>query len=101
MDQAEAEHHSEWVRRLDADRVAETVEIVEALVDDGDRDRGVDEVMIRLDAEQRRPKQGNAVAERKGSDELKDLPEPRQEEHHAEQKEQVVVARQHIEAAGL
>src|SRR5215211_6268599 len=99
MDQAKPEDHRQSVRRLDSDTFPKTVKVVEALVDHRYGDHGIDQVVVRLDTEERRPEQRNAVANRERGDEFYDVPEPRQEEHHAKQEEQVVVARQHVDCA--
>src|SRR5829696_119438 len=99
MDQAKPEDHRQSVRWLDSDTFPKTVKVVKALVDHRYGDHGIDQVVVRLDTEERPPEQRNAVANRKRGDEFYDVSEPRQEEHHAEQEEQVVVARQHVDGA--
>src|SRR5215211_1544064 len=99
MDQAKPEDHRQSVRWLDSDTSPKTVKVVKALVDHRYGDHGIDEVVVRLNTKERRPEQRNAVANRERGDEFYDVPEPRQEEHHAKQEEQVVVARQHVDGA--
>ena len=96
MQQAETEHGRQQIRRLHAEVQLETAVVVEALVDHAEGDHGVDQVVVPGDLEEGRKDQRDAVAQGKDGDELRHLLERGQEEHHAEQEQQVVVAREHM-----
>lgn len=100
VDQAKRKHDAKQVRRLDAKASAKTVEVVEALVDDRNRNHRVYQEGIGFHAIERRSNQRDAVTERKCRNECDDVPEFREKEHDAEQEQQVVVTGQHMTGAG-
>mmetsp|Transcript_53139 Transcript_53139/g.124389 ORF Transcript_53139/g.124389 Transcript_53139/m.124389 type:complete len:405 (+) Transcript_53139:1635-2849(+) len=96
VQQAEAEDDGQQVGRGAAEVLLETAVVVETLVDHADGDQRIDQPKVPRDLQEGRQDQRDAVAEREGGDELGDIHKPREEEHHAEQEEQVVIAGQHV-----
>ena len=72
------------------------VQIIKGFVADRERDDGIDEEVIRLNVEQRSENQGDGVTDRERRNELNDIFEAREEEHNPEEKQEMVVARQHV-----
>ncbi|VDO45260.1 unnamed protein product [Brugia timori] len=99
VEQTEAEHSRQQVRRLHLEVLLETAVVVEALVDDADRDDGVDQVIVPRDLVEGREDQRDAVPDGEHRDELGDVLEAGEEEDHPEQKQQVVIAGQHVRRA--
>ncbi|MNV40748.1 hypothetical protein D3C71_1323640 [compost metagenome] len=70
--------------------------VVKRLVHHAERDDGVDQVVVPGDFEVRREDECDAVADGEDGHELGHIPKRCQEEHHAEQEQQMVVTRQHV-----
>ena len=68
VDRAECEYHAPHVWRIHSKPVTETIEVLKTLVDDRDRDRGVDAKIVGLEPEQCRAALRKAVADGKYSD---------------------------------
>src|SRR5215218_8948999 len=101
VNKTEGEHHKEEVGGTHANCALEPVEIVETLVDDRHGDHGIDQVGVGLPSNECRSEKSDAVTQRERGNEANDVAPLGQEEHDAEQKEQMVVARQHVEGADL
>ena len=99
VQQPEAEDHAEQVRRGHAEVLLEAAVVVEGLVHHAQRDHRVDQEVVPGDAPEGGEDQREAVAQREYGDELRHVPERGQEEHHAEQEQQVVVAAEHVRGA--
>ena len=98
--QSEDEDHRQQVRRRHVQELLKPAEILETLVNDGERNKRIDQVMIGGNARNRRADQHDGVSDRKRRYELDDLDEIRQEKNDAGQKQQVVVAGEHVLGAG-
>lgn|GEM_PF-2234612 len=59
----------------------------------------INQVVIGGNAEQCGEHQGNGMADGEGGDELDDLAKARQKEHNTEQKQQMIIAAQHMGGA--
>jgi len=86
-------------RRLggrDTQPTAKSIEILDGLIGNRERDHGIDHVRIRLHPRQRRPKQRARVTDRERRNKHDDLRETVQEQNHPKQEKQVIVARKHV-----
>lgn len=99
VNQPETKDGPEQIGRSRADVFFEAVEVIESLVADRERDDRVDQEIIRADVEQRGEDQRDAVPKGERGDELHDVFETREEEHHPEQEQQVIVTGEHVARA--
>ena len=81
---------------LEAEPALEGAEVVERLVDDRQADDRVDQVGADADAGQHAEQQRDRVADREQRHIDADVLQPVEEEDHAEQEQQVVVAGHHV-----
>jgi hypothetical protein len=86
---------------LETKPALERAQVVERLVDHRQTDDGVDHVRIHVHAAQHAVEQREAVAHREERDVRADIAHAIQEEHHAEQKQQMVVSRNHVLGAEI
>lgn len=98
--QSENEDHRQQVRRRHVQELLKPAEILETLVDDGERNKRIDQVMIGGNTRDRRTDQHDGVSDRESRYELDDLDEIRQEKDDADQEQQVIVAGEHVLGAG-
>src|SRR5688572_3250035 len=95
VEQAEDEHRHPCIR-LHAEETPEAVHVLEGLVDHGEANHRVDQERVRVDAPQHACQQRNTVADREQADVLHDILEPVEKEDDANQKQQMVVAGDHV-----
>jgi hypothetical protein len=95
VEQPEQQHRDLRVR-LDAEETSEAVHVVERFVDNREADDRVDDVGVGVDPAKDTQQQRRAVADREEADVQDDVLQAIQEEDHADQKEQVVVAGHHV-----
>ena len=96
VNQSETEDHDQQAGRRDADPALKAIEVFKTLVHYGCGDHRVDQIMIGADACIGGEDQCERVAQGEGSDEFENIDETGQEEHHAEQEQQMVVTGEHV-----
>ena len=96
MQQAKAKNGHQQVGRLHVKVLLKAAVVVEAFVDDADGDDGVDQIEVPGDLEVGRQDQRDAVPQCERCNKFGDVLEGGQKEDHAKQKQQVVVAREHV-----
>ena len=101
MNQTEDEDHPDETGGTGVEVTLEPAQVVEGLVADGQRDHRINQIVVDRDAVEGREDQRDRMADSKGGDELDDVVEARQEEDHAEQEQQVVVASEHVRSPKL
>ncbi len=99
MDESEDEDHGDEVGGFHVEVFFEAAEVVEAFVAYGEGDDGVNEVVVGTVADEGRTDEGDAVSEGEGGDEFYNIFEFGEEEHDAEEEEEVVVAGDHVDGA--
>ena len=97
--QPEREHRRARVRR-DAEG-PETAHVLECLVDDRQPDDGVDEMGAGMNAAERAAEQRETVPDGEQADVEQDVLEAVEEEDHADEEQQVIVARHHVLGAEI
>ena len=96
VDQPEDEDHHQQVGHLHLQDALESIEVLEALVDDAQSDDRVDQPGVGGDSHQGGTQQGDAVAQGEGRDEAHDVADALEEEDDPEEEQQVVVAGDHV-----
>ncbi len=100
MEQAEDQRCHPGVR-LEAEPALERTEIVERLVDDRKPDDGIDQIGADIPAEVDAEQHRGGMADGKQADIERNVLQPVEEEDHAEQEEQMVVACDHVLGAQI
>ena len=100
VEQAEDQHGGSGIG-LEAQEALEAVHVVEGFVHHRQRDDGVDDVRIGMDPAQHAGQQRDAMAQREEADVQHDVLQLVQEENHANEKHQMVVAGHHVLGAEI
>src|SRR5262245_48244459 len=95
MEQTEEQHSPPGIR-LKAEKVFEAVYVIKCLVYDGQADNRVNDVGVRMHAAEHTDKKSQAVADREQTDVLNNIFQPVKEEDDSNQKQQMVVASNHV-----
>ena len=96
MNQAEYKDDEDEVGHLHTHVLLEAVQIVEALVANRQRDNRVHQEIVGTYAQERRPDQCDTMPQRERGDVFQDVSELRKKEDDTEQKQEVIVPRQHV-----